>query len=292
MSVIFINSSESQCGVHQYGLRMYTNLKGHMNIAYATVATARDYLIAMSTHKKIIINYHPTLFPFLKKSIQDDALEYYYIYHEAHFNDVRGGVLLANDPMSEHGIPRPLACYDTTSYPNNSKNPVIGSFGFGFVNKNFDKVVELVQSQFDKATIRLLMPSAYWGDSSGQEARLVADTCHQKITKPGIQLWISHSFLSNEDLDEFLKGNDLNMFLYPEFPGRGCSSVIDHAIGVNRPLAISDSTMFRHIYDDRICAYKTPLATIIENGPILNNIYREKWSCEALAATIRDRLHL
>lgn len=293
MSAIFINSSQPHCGIYQYGLRIHTNIKNRLQIDYAEVGTLDEYLAAVKDRKKVLINYYHSLFRFLDKSNQAEDKEYYYIYHESFMYDVRDGVKLNNDPTRVDGIPRPLAYNDVTSYPpTNLENPVIGSFGFGFLNKEFDKVVELVQSQFDTATIRLLMPEAYWVGSHAGESRQLAERCRSKITKPGIQLWICHDFLSNDALFTFLRANDLNIFLYDKFPGRGCSSVIDSAIGVNRPFAISDSDMFRHIYDDQICAYKTSLRDIMQNGTGITAKYRDLWSADALAAAIQTRLAL
>jgi len=293
MSAIFVNSAEKRCGIHQYGLRIYTNIKDILQIDYAEVSNVAEYIVAVAGHKKVLINYYCSLFYYLDVSNQDADKEYYYLYHEAHFYNVRPGPHLNNDPTRADGIPRPIAFANEVSYSlTNTEHPVIGSFGFGFLNKNFHELIDLVQSQFDKATIRLLMPGAYWGDEDAQEARQSAELCRRKITKPGIQLWICHNFLSNEDLLTFLGGNDLNVFLYQPFPNRGCSSVIDYALGVNRPLAISESDMFRHIYDDRICVSKTPLRTIIQNGPEINARFRQMWSKDALALSIQKRLDL
>lgn len=292
MSAILINSSKPQCGIYQYGRRIYTNIKDRVKIDYAEVETLEEYLSAVDGYKKVLINYYHSLFRFLDKSNQAEDKEYYYLYHESFMHDVRPGLQLNNDPMCADGIPRPLAYNDTSSYPTNLENPVIGSFGFGFLNKEFDKVVELVQSQFDTATIRLLMPEAYWVGTHAGESRQLAERCRQKITKPGIQLWICHDFLSNDALFTFLRTNDLNIFLYDKFPNRGCSSVIDSVLGVNRPFAISVSDMFRHIYDDRICAHKTPLRDIMQNGIELTAKYRKQWSADALASAIQMRLGL
>jgi len=293
MSAIFINSSEPRCGIHQYGLRLYSNIKDRLCIDYAAVSTLEEYLQAVKGYQKVVINYYHSLFRYLDKSKQDESIKYFYIVHESFFYDVQPGKNINNDPAHSDGIPRPLAFNDTSSYPpTDLENPVIGSFGFGFLNKDFDKLVDLVQSQFDTATIRLVMPGAFWGDPNADEARIAAHYCFAKITKPGIKLSISHDFLQDDQLLEFLKGNDLNLFLYPQHPGRGCSSVIDYALGVNRPIAISDSDMFRHIYEDSICAYKTPLRTIIQNGPVVNQKFRELWSSDALVSSIQKRLDL
>ena len=282
---------EVRCGVHQYGLHMYNNISKFMDISYRPVDSLSAYLTAVEGHDVVIINYHDSLFKFLTKGDQDPAKRYAYVYHESHGHSLQEGIILNTDPGHSQGIPRPIAFNDANTYlPPNLTNPTIGSFGFGFANKNFDQIVELVQQQFDTATIRLLMPGAAWGDAAGSETRASAERCRRALRKPGIRLSICHDFMPDSELFEFLSRNDLNVFLYPSFNERGCSSVIDYVLGVNRPFAISDSAMFRHIYDDRICAYKTPLRTIMHIGPVINAKYRELWSPEKLANSIKERL--
>jgi hypothetical protein len=260
-----------------------------MKISYACVNSLPSYLEAVDSYDTVLINYHPSLFCFLDKNSLDETKRYVYVYHESDFPSLRDGIILNTDPGSVNGIPRPLAFNDTNIYPpSNVNNPTIGSFGFGFANKNFHQIVDLVQQQFDNATLRLLMPGAAWGDASGNEARNSAEQCRRTIRNPGIKLYICHDFMTDAEIFKFLGENDLNVFLYPNYDGRrGCSSVIDYVLGVNRPFAISDSHMFRHIYDDKICAYKTPLRTIIGNGPIINARYRELWSSEKLADRVK-----
>lgn len=70
----------------------------------------------------------------------------------------------------------------------------------------------------------------------------------------------------------------MNIFLYDSLPNNGISSVIDFALSVEKPLAISDSCMFEHIYDDSICVYKTPLLEIMKNSVEYCKQFREKYS--------------
>jgi hypothetical protein len=206
MSAIFINSSEPRCGVHQYGLRIYNSIKDRLCIDYATVGNLHEYLEAIKGYEKVVINYYCSLFYYLNKSTQVESIKYFYIDHTDIFYDVRPGTLINNDPNHKEGIPRPLVFNDTSSYPpTDLNNPVIGSFGFGFVHKQFDKLVEMVQMEFDNATIRLLIPGAFWGDRNSDEARIAAQKCFERIRKPGIKLFISHDFLPDDQVLSFCK---------------------------------------------------------------------------------------
>ena len=70
---------------------------------------------------------------------------------------------------------------------------------------------------------------------------------------------IHTDFVNENDLLIFLQSNTMNIFLYDNLHGRGISSTIDYALSVRRPLGISDSFMFRHIYSDEICLYKNSI---------------------------------
>ena len=58
----------------------------------------------------------------------------------------------------------------------------------------------------------------------------------------------------------------MNIFLYDNMYGRGLSSVIDYAISAKKPIGISDSYMFRHIYSDEICLFKRSINDCITNS--------------------------
>lgn len=75
---------------------------------------------------------------------------------------------------------------------------------------------------------------------------------------------IIHDFIDDSSLLTFLAGNTVNIFLYGKMEGQGCASVIDYASSVGRPIRISDIAMFRHIYSEEICVYKTQIQDIIE----------------------------
>jgi len=157
------------------------------------------------------------------------------------------------------------------SYKNNfpvPSKPVIGSFGFGTPSKEFEKVVQLVQQEFDEAVIRFNIPAADFGDKNCVNARIISEKCKALITKPGIQLIVTHDFLDNKDMLDFLAKNTINVFLYKDTTSGGLSSAIDNAMSVQRPVAVSDSIMFRHVFDAEpsICITKNNLKTIIQNG--------------------------
>src|ERR1019366_3725239 len=123
----------------------------------------------------------------------------------------------------------------------------VGSFGFGTPNKGFEKLVSKVQNEFNEAVIRLNIPYADFGDSEGLNARRIANNCRKLITNKNIELEISHEFLQDADLLDFLAANSMNVFMYEDKGGRGLSSALDMALAANKPVAVSNCPMFRHL---------------------------------------------
>jgi hypothetical protein len=295
----FINSKQKQCGIYQYGLRIYTVLRKQINIEYHEVGTLEEYLRAVAAikHRVVLVNYHSILFAFLHIAYQCPSIKYYYIWHEGSLGPVRPGYMLHSDPDARTGIPRPLPMMcDTQDHPpTDFSNPIIGSFGFGSPSKGFDLIVRKVQDEFDTATIRLVIPFNEAYDQDGNCAKASADACRLAVTKPGITLEISHDFVTDDEIIQFLSKNDLNIFLYTgdtNNKGRSCSSVVDFALCADRPIAVSSSEMFRHVYKDDICAEKRTIRQIIEFGTDHVKALRSKWSHEALTKEFRIRLGL
>ena len=293
----FINPKQKQCGIYQYGLRVYSILRKQLDIEYHEVGTLEEYLHAVAgiQNRVVLINYHSVLFAFLHAGYQCPSIKYCYIWHEGSLGPVRPGYMLQNDPNTPTGIPRPLPMtqYIQDHPPTDFSNPIIGSFGFGSASKGFDIIVRKVQDEFDRATIRFIIPFNEAYDPDGDLAKASADACRRVLTKPGITLEISHDFVTDDEIVQFLSKNDVNMFLYTiSNQGRACSSVIDFALCANRPIAVSSSEMFRHIYKDDICVEKRTIRQIIEFGTNHVKALRSKWSHEALSSEIRRRLRL
>lgn len=174
------------------------------------------------------------------------------------------------------------------SYQNNfpiPSKPTIGSFGFATPNKGFENIVQLVQREYDQAVIRFNIPSADFGcDKDGVNAISIAEKCKALIVKPGIQLVITHDYLDHNALLDFLAQNTINVFLYENTSNKGLSSTVDNAMAVRRPVAVSDSVVFRHLFDVKpsICVTNNTLKTIIQNGFSPLQKHYHEWNTENL----------
>jgi len=141
-----------------------------------------------------------------------------------------------------------------------------------------------VQKEFETAVIKLNIPFAAFGDADGVGARSYAEQCRALVTQPGIELRITHDFLALDDLLTVLESNTINAFFYEQAAGRGLSSAIDWALAVDRPIAISESDLFRHVSSARpsIWIEHSSLKEIIQQGtgPLLP--YKKEWTAENL----------
>lgn len=291
MTTLFINTFHEACGVYQYGIRLYDCIKD-LTI-YCEANSYTDYTNALAKYNPtmVIFNYHFSPMHWLTpdnivRCSQEPLvpLTNIGIIHESPSSMF--DVVMDPDPSKSNGIPRPLCYTIPTSitvqelevfinYNKGPDVPIFGSFGFGFANKGFDKLIRLVNDQYDNAIIKLVIPLGKY--CSEDQLIQTVNACHQVQRKPGIELLISNEFFENDDILYFLGSNTMNLFLYDYLEGRGISSVVDYAMSVDVPFGISDSFMFRHIYDDCICVYKNTIEHIRNQLPYIKQC-RQKYS--------------
>lgn len=299
--VLFINSVNIACGVQSYGQRVSNILKksNQYDFIYIEMNSMEQYYLSVNLLKPvaIIYNYHPLPMAWFE-GCKIPNIKHFVVWHEGseHTNLTPDYWLYPDctieDIGNKFGIPRPLIEHVELTYPKNNI-PVISSFGFGFGVKGMGRVVKTVNDQFDEAIIRLHMPFAYYGDRDESSREKIYPGCQTEVKKPGIKLEITNNFLSDEELLQFLANSDLNIFLYDDMPGRGLSSVIDYALSVHRPIAISRNHMMRHIYNTEpsICYEDRSLQDIIGSGSQALQQYRDKWSNEHLIKKVEQILN-
>lgn len=320
--VLFVSHKKSQCGVYEFGKNICDALQNSKRYEFIRVecSSLEDLKEAISENNPgcIIYNHQPSVFPWLvtriapKIRVNNTALipiPQIGIIHEItqeiadtasdykNYFLINASTKLRNSLFDYYIAPDPtLLLYNPIVYktgrliPSYENKfplpdvPTIGSFGFGYAGKGFEKIVDLVQREFDEAIIRFNIPYSDFEDKDGSYAKAIARNCMGLITKPGIKLIITHLFLEREEILDFLAQNTINVFLYENIPGRGVSSVIDLAMAVKRPVAVSDSVMFRHVHELKpsICVSKTSLNEIIQNGfsPLIN-LYND-WNSTVL----------
>lgn len=305
MNVLFLNHKIKECGVYQYGLRLFEILKKSekFNYIYNEIDNYEEYFNLINSNKYVAIfyNYHFMTMNWLTSNnissnilnigTQHDLQEYHFFHIT-----VRLDTTLKEIMPNKYNIPRPiyenvdeiLSKYKGVSDEFNKmveykedNVPIFGSFGFARTGKGFDKIISLINDNFDNAIIKFLIPKARFLDSN--LVSHIMNECFSIYRKKGIKLLITNEFVENEDILYFLKSNSMNIFMYDNsFPNSGVSSVIDYAISVKRPIAISDSHWFRHIYNDEICLSKRNINYIYENSVQYINKITEQFSNQNL----------
>lgn len=321
LRVLFVSHPRAQCGVYEFGLNASRALEQEpsLQLRRVEIQSRNELVDAIAAHdpQLIIYNFYPGVMPWVftklakgvyRNNIADIPIPQVGIIHEVtqqvadtatayrnryilgpsqKLNNSLFDAYIAPDPTLL--LKNPLVYKTGRLVPAYAGDvalpaiPTIGSFGFGTPNKGFEKLVELVQNEFDEAHIRLQIPAADFGDSDGAQARTIAAQCQQLIHKPGIKLSADHRYLDNDAVLDFLAGNHLNVFLYSASANRGISSTVDYALAVNRPLATSNSSMFRHMRQANVFVSESnSLSKILQRGADHLMQYRMQWDAKHL----------
>ena len=287
--VLYISRKAQRCGVHDYGERIVNILKTSQKYEFAVSYpdNNKEFLATVFGYKPdaIIYNYYPSTLYWLNEHTKDiiDTPQII-IYHESSVGFTPDGICKVDctgeDDLENNIVHLPRPLHDNLSQTEllNYDVPVVGSFGFGFANKNFPYIAQLVKEQFDEAVLRLSIPYAEFGDNDGRSARFEVDKIKQILSGTKIKLEVNHSFLDPQELYNFLSNNDINVFCYDIMPGRSISGSTDYALSVKKPIALSRSNMFNHFHKYNLDIYvdQTPLKTIMEKGiEQLQPMYKE-----------------
>ncbi|MDW8347196.1 MAG: class I SAM-dependent methyltransferase [Bacteroidia bacterium] len=286
LTVFYVNHKEKkQCGVYQFGYHIGNALQKSKKYKFIylecdSVTELRQF-INQHSPSLIIYNYHPWTMPWVTpeftSSINIPQIGTIHEVTQTVADEMQVGhfdAYIAPDPTLILKNPivyktgRLVPKYINKKTFNSSDIVTIGSFGFGLQGKGFDKVINRVQDEFDEAIIRLHIPYSDFADPTGKGAQEIANYCKKLLRKPNITIEITHNFLTTQELLDFLASNTLNMFCYEEYKNRGISSVIDFALAVNRPIALTKSLMFRHLGGCKpsIFIEDNSLKNIIQNG--------------------------
>lgn len=261
---LLVSHRGERCGVFQFGARLFAALSAAEGIEwhYAECGDI-DELLAEEARIRptlVLLNYHPaTLGWATADATARVSAVVFSVFHEAHqaaadaLEPAPFAYLLCPDPTllprNPIALPVPRFIPAPITPPPPPERFTIGSFGFGTPGKGFDRLCALVNAEFDDARIRINIP---FHDLDvmvpRQQLDAIIAACRACITKPGIVLDITHDFLDDAALLAFLAENTINAFTYDDAPNRGISSCTDYALACGRPLAISRSSMFRHLH--------------------------------------------
>lgn len=255
---LFVNNKKAQDSIYESGVMVFDCLKlsDKITIDYIEVSI-EERSIALG-YDFYFFNYHPSTMSWLDtkslkkigKPVIAMVLEVlpgdpFVMCPENHFNAYC--VLdpsLRSKNSSVFSFPRPLEKVNVKAYEEKDV-PVIGSFGFATKGKGFHHVVESVNKEFDKAIIKINIPFGHFVPDSEDYARFIGKLCKEKA-KDGIDVRVTHDYMTKPQLIEWCAENTLNCFLYDRnMPGLAATT--DQAIASGRPLAVSQNDTFRHI---------------------------------------------
>ena len=281
--VLFVNYKEQRCGVYQWGKNILEAISKSEKYQFHYVEVLNleelDSYVAKSECEAILYNYHPQTLTFLNPSMErryrqvNIALMHEMTQAEADsMPDRFFQYYVMGDPTLVENNP---AVFKTgrliLPYTNTKKTPdvvTIGTFGFSVGSKGYQRLIDVVQDEFDEAIIRVHIPSNGIIDADGAVANRHFEECRRRIRKPGVRVQPSHEFLDRDAMLDFLAGNTINAFLYDYLKVAGISSSPDHALAVKRPMVITKSIMFRHLQSVQpsITIEESSLKEIIRNG--------------------------
>jgi len=257
---LFVNCRQAQDSIFESGLMVYNCLKysDQYNLDYQEIDVEnRSIKLGYDFY---FFNYHPATMSWLQTSKLKKELgglvitmileilpnDPFVMCPDSHFH---GYCVL--DPTIKsrnkkvYSFPRPLE--EAKNLPDYVPNeiPVIGSFGFATKGKGFTHVVDAVNKEFDKAIVKINIPYGDFVPNSDAYAKRLSDLCKQRAKK-GIEVIVTHDYMSKDDLIKWCRSNTLNCFLYDrQMPGLAATT--DQAISAARPLSVSNNETFRHI---------------------------------------------
>lgn len=257
------------CGVYQHGKRMVDILQGSEK--YRFVGVRCDGLIDFSNawHLTVkatwsqpvvtIYNYYPGTLDWCHNCINGEwpgvhiGMAHEITHADAHTPRAPFKRWIVTDPSFPDSdiyfkTVRPLPSYSGSVKPPEDRL-TIGSFGYAFPNKGFEKVLWAAAGEFfADCTVRMHVTVPHFDGGIGAAYLEYLKQYlggMSSLGGPRIELTTDH--LGDQGLLDFLAGNHLNCLFYDENPGRGISSAVDWCVASGRPLAITQSEQFRHL---------------------------------------------
>lgn len=260
LSGLFINCVEAQDSIFESGKMVYQCLVNSAGYSLDYAEITRENVTIPTKYDFYFFNYHNITMSWLdptsiKKSLPGVKITMVleispndpFVYCSPEDFDA----YCVLDPTlnikqsNVYAFPRPLEIFGENPVYEEKEVPVIGSFGFATPGKGFEHVIDAVNREFDRAVVRINIPYATYTDENGIYAKQLAQMCKDNA-KSGIEVIVTHDFMSKAELIEWCGQNTLNCFLYDRNQP-GLAATTDQAITSGRPLIVSKNNTFRHI---------------------------------------------
>lgn len=264
MRGIFYNSKEALCSIWESGKMVYNSLK---KSSHYTLDYSEEQQLDFS-YDFAIFNQHFTVNNWMNESIiREFNKPTFCIVTEISFSqnpvscspDYFSHYIVLDPTINEteniHAFCRPLEDFDLSNEDKKLIDydvPKIFSFGFATLGKEWHKIVELVQNDYDEAFIHFNIPKgSYIPDSmQTEQINIIKKNISAVLKKPGIFIKITSDNYSKEELIELCSKKTINCFFYnrQHLFSSGLSAVTDQAISSGRPLFVTSDCTFRHIH--------------------------------------------
>ena len=291
--VLFINPANPECGIADMGRRGFLNIKSSKKykVTFKEIIGASNLEMLYSIYKPdiLLVNYSRMYFPDLNNFTQKykDKIKTALLYHDAGIACHHDSVIFVDTTKQNipekliFSIPRPLNNFSLDPIAKNEV-PRIGSYGFCNTNKNFDKIAEKVCAEYDKAELTYFFPRNKFDYDPSMRQRVIS-SIKDIVSNSGkdIKLVINENFIDNQSLINFLRSNDINVFLNADRTVEqdiSLSSSTDFALMARRPIAVGKTNMFTHFKDVNPSVYveDRTLQEIIDSGiEPLGKMYQE-----------------
>jgi hypothetical protein len=302
-TVAIVQGRREICGVYQLGLATYNILAKSQKYQYVLVSAESAqqllYWLNQTPVDAILYNYYTPCLGWLNSEITssiavpqfvitgheqignfDNILEYFLLDpNMRHFKNLHQGYF--SNPSVRYAtnyqpVPRPVINYDDITYSPSGNKLKIGSFGFAYGIKRFDKIIDLVNEQFtEPVTVNFNIGiSPLFTDA----VKDIVNNCRTRANS-NVELNIAHDFLDSYNMVRFLNNNDINLFYYTDIHHRlGISSCIDLALSAKKPIGVNHCRMFRHVIKSSIDIEVTKIKDIVsqELAPLLP--FYDAWS--------------
>jgi hypothetical protein len=240
----------------------------------------------------VIYNYHPSTIGWATQRLENKYpnVSHIAIVHEPGLHGAPFRYKVSQDPTFDEKPPyfkqysRNIFDYENP-YPE-PEITTIGSFGFAWADKGFEMMVDQIKKEYSVAKVRIHLPKSHFGDPRGDLGTHVANTCADMLKGTEISLEVSREWKSLYDLIDWLAQNTINAFFYDYKEGRGISGPPDFAMAARRPMILTKSYMFRHLWytHPSIFIEDCSIADVIQHGLTPLEPYYEKWSEKSLTA--------
>jgi hypothetical protein len=262
MRGIFYNSRKSLCSIWESGKMCYDALiksdkyildyseEDSLDFSYDFVVVNQHYYVNNWMNEDMVRHFNKPVFCIVTEvSFSLDPLEIIPKYYTHYI--VLDPTIQETDKLYSFG--RPLEDFDSSNVDNKLINydvPTIFSFGFATHGKEWHKIIELVQNEYDYADIHFNIPRGTYVYYHEDKIDGIIDLCKNAVKKEGIHLTITHDNISKEEIIKICSTKTINCFFYnrQHISPTGLAAVTDQAIASGRPLFITSDRTFRHLH--------------------------------------------